>query len=176
MSVNVAPIFTAIQDEEVKNLVSSHEESIRKVIRNLNYLGNAQPLGTIKFVNVNQPGVPPVDVNMYQYCDGSEITSPTSPLRTIGLNLSFTPNLVDLFPRGAPTDTGNPTGGTNAWNLAHSHGDFTGGQDANGSINGEGGDERKSNNNHSHPIDSDLSDQIVDAPAHVGMAPFMKIK
>lgn len=176
MSAGISPIFTPMHDEEARNLVASHEESIRKVTRNLNYMGNALPLGTIKYINVNQPGVPPINSAMYQFCNGDEITSPSSPLRTVGLNVRFVPNMLSRFPRPAMTTTGNTMAGSDAWNLAHSHGGSTGGMDSNGSINGEEGDERKSTEPHGHPINSDLSNSSFDWPAYIGMAPYMKIK
>lgn len=176
MSAQISPIFTPMHDEEVRNLTSSQEESLRKTIRNLNFLGNARPLGSILFIDVNQPGVPPVSTTMLQFCDGSEITTPSSPLRTIGLNARFTPNLISKFPRGAPLDSGNAFGGSAAWNLSHSHGGNTGGMTNSGSINGEEGDERKATTPHAHPISSDLTDADFDFPAYIGMAPYMKIK
>lgn len=176
MSVTVPPIFTPIRDEEIASLVSSQEETLRKVFQNLNFFGNMAPLGTIKFVHINQFGVKPVNSQSYQFCDGSEITSPTSPLRTVGLNLRFTPNLLNNYPRAAVNPTGNATGGTNVWNLKHSHGGTTGGMDSLGSFNGTDGDERKSTETHTHDMTDDLSNGTYESPAYFAIAAYMKIR
>lgn len=176
MSVGISPIFTPHHDQETRSLVASQEESLKKVIRNLNFLANAQPLCTVRFVNVNQPGVSPINQTVFQFMDGSEINSPTSPLRSVGLNLRFVPNAVDTFPRGASTAVGNPSGGSNAWSLNHDHSGSTGGMDVSGSINAEEGEDRKATVQHTHDMDEDLADGTYDWPAYIGMAGYLKIK
>lgn len=175
MTAQVSPVFTPMHNEEARLLVTSNEEALRKVIRNLNTLGNMLPLGHVATVNTNQAGVPPIDTSMYQYCDGSEITNPLSPLRSIGLSLNFTPNMVNKFPRGAALATGNATGGDTAWNLAHNHGGNTTAAGG-GATDCEEGDEQRTSTEHTHTIAASLEDGTLDWPAWVGLAPYMKIR
>jgi len=92
------------------------------------------PLGEIVPILTGLPGVPTPDPNIFQVCDGGEITNPNSPLRTIGGVQRFVPDMRDRFIK-VPSVFGQSgeTGGVKEFNLAHDHGgrtgDFTSGID-----------------------------------------------
>jgi hypothetical protein len=174
MSIITPPVFTPVHEEETQYLRAIMEDTIRKMIQNNNFLLDLAPLGKIIFVNPNQlgGGQPPSD--FWQICDGSEITNPNSPLRSIGLNLRFTPNLKDRYPCGSVDAVSNPTGGTHTHFLNHSH--TTGTASADGGGLRKKGDRRR-RNNHTHAIASQYPTEgtVIEAPAYVYYIAYMKI-
>ncbi len=113
--------YTPSHEEEVSLEGPISEEAYRKIGQNNNWLIDLRPIGTIAFINVNQFGGKTPDNTIWQECDGSEIVNPDSPLRTIGLDQSFVPNMKDKYPRIAANDTDNPLAGTQNHDLAHNH-------------------------------------------------------
>ena len=120
-TIRVPSIFTEFDSNEVDLHVPGHEELLKKMAMNNNYLLNLMPVGAIIFVNGSQSGVTLPDINYWQLCDGSEITNPNSPIRTIGIFQRFTPNLFEKFPRGSNDTINNNSGGTHTHNLDHTH-------------------------------------------------------
>jgi len=107
MSVIVPPIYTAVHKEEVQNEASMVEEAARKMVQNSNWLLELRPIRSIVFIEVNQDGVPPIDLSVWQEADGGEITNPNSPIRTVGIDTRFTPNYQDKYPRVASGPAGS---------------------------------------------------------------------
>lgn len=175
MSETTPPELTLMHQGEIDYQTPVHEEQIRKLIQNFNYLGVLIPVGTIIWFQLNQIGVNAPNASVWQLCDGSEITLPASPLKTIGINTRNVPNLLSKYPRPALNTTTNPTGGTQTYSVAHSHGGSTGGDDPGGSQQYEAGGNRRHRVSHTHSIDEDLGDVTVDAPAWVKLVPYMKI-
>ena len=116
------PLYTGIHDEEIDLNKPSNEETMRKMIQNHNYLGDLIPLASILTININQPGSDPVDTDVWQICDGSEIVHPDSPLRSIGVDLRFTPDIDQKYIKGSNTLTDNSQGGTQTIDFSHDHG------------------------------------------------------
>lgn len=172
MAITVPIIFTEIQDAEVKYKRSVNEETVRKMVQDVNMLGKLAPIGTVRAIQLNQTGVQAPDSTIWQLMDGTEITYPASPLRSVGLTLRFTPNMVGRYPRGAATDSVNNSGGSPTVNLSHDHG---GTGSVGGDIRGEEGDEKTARVDHSHPINSDLSGAEPLEPAHQRLAFYLKI-
>ena len=181
MSVVVPPIYTEIDDKELSLNRPTSEETVRKLVQNVNLLGTLAPVGLIVGVAVNTPGVPPVNSLLFQFCDGSQITDPTSPIRATLGHPRATPRINDKYLRGAPDTTSNPdsgdldVGGFATRDLNHNHGGATGFVCV--GIVGEEGDERHGYEDlcHQHTISSDLSDEDPIDMAHVQTAFYLKI-
>lgn len=90
--------FTKTHKEEVFYENSINEETIKKIIYNNNWLLDLVPIGSIVYIQTNQIGGGTPDPNVWQFCDGSEIVNPNSPIRSIGLNQRFTPDMRSRFP------------------------------------------------------------------------------
>jgi hypothetical protein len=177
MSIITPPIFTPVHQEEFDELQPTTEEVIRKLIRNNNFLLDLAPVGTIIFVNSNQLGGGQPSSSFWQVCDGSEITNPNSPLRSLGLNLRYTPNLKNKYPCGAEFENSNPEYGSHEHQLAHSH--STGGASSQGGGLEEKGDKRR-REPHSHTLRTQYNNQndaptIVESPAYIYYIAYMKI-
>ncbi len=86
------------------------------------------PIGEISPIMVNIPGVPAPDINVWQLCDGSEITNPDSPLRTIGGTQRFTPDLRGRYIKVASAlgESGDLGGENDTELFNHAHGGKTG--------------------------------------------------
>lgn len=171
--ITTPPIFTPLHEEEFNLLEPVNEETMRKLVLNSNFLLDLAPVGTIIFLNINQSGVTQPDANFWQVCDGGEITNPNSPIRSIGLNLRFTPNLKLAYPCGALLPNTNPIGGTHIHNLIHGH--TTGGASTTGDgLKKKGSRNRR--NPHSHTLSSQYTgtDEII-APAFYYVVGYMKI-
>lgn len=177
------PIFTAHHIEESKLLYSANEESFRKLIRNTNYLIDLVPIGKVMFINTNQPAAQLPNSGIWQYCDGSEITHPLSPLRTIGLFEGRTPNLQDCVLRAATATSSNTIdrgSERQTFDFAHDHTGFTetmGG----GDLIYEGQDEeepglRRILPDHKHSVTEDLTgDREINFPRCWLSGAYMKI-
>jgi hypothetical protein len=181
MAVVIPSIFTPVHDEETQKHTSTNEESVRKIIHDTNYLSNLLPLGQIIQIQINQVGVPVVDSNVWQLCDGSEIVNPLSLLRTIGINQRFTPDFPDTFIRGAPATTGNASGGSQFFPLDHGHFGGTGFDSPSGSVvYEEDGDPgaRRYRESHGHGMVEGyrIGNITIDFPKWFKVAPFMKIQ
>lgn len=171
--ITTPPIFTPVHEEEFDYLEPVSEETMRKLILNSNFLLDLAPVGTIIFVNINQPGVTQPNSNYWQVCDGSQITNPNSPIRSIGLNLRYTPNMKGLYPCGAEFVKVNNTGGTHIHNLVHGH--TTGGASAHGKGLKKKGD-RSRRNPHGHVLfDQYTAEYELVAPAYLYAVAYMKI-
>lgn len=171
MAITIPPIFTSIQDAEVKYRRSVNEETIRKMIQNVNMFGRMAPIGSVRAIQLNQTGAQTPDPTIYQFMDGSEITYPNSPLRSVGLTLRFTPDMTSKYIRGANSTSANNIGGSPTVNLSHTHAVGM----TSGSIVGEEGDEKTARVPHSHPVSDDLSPIEPLEMAHQRLAFYLKI-
>lgn len=170
----VRPVaYTDIHEEELQEERPVSEETVRKIIHNVNMLRALLPIGLVKAYNINRPAVKVPSTRLYQYCDGGEISEPTSPLN--GAGPQNVPNMQAQYLRGGfSSDTaGTESGGSPTINLGHSHG--TNVVD-HGFNRLEAGDERRAFEPfHSHGISSDLtSDRALDL-AHMQIAFYLKI-
>ena len=177
MAITTPPIFTGVHEEEIiqesSELQSFTEETYLKIAQNNNWLIDLRPIGSIAFININQQGGGTPDPNIWQECNGSEITNPNSPLRSIGINQNFVPDMRDTYLRCHSGATGNPQGGSQDHNLAHSHN--TGGPSATGGGMEDKGD-RRFRVNHNHAVATQYSNPTYfDAPAYIQYIAYMKI-
>ena len=166
--------YTPVHNEEVAYQSPINEETVKKIVYNNNWLLDLMPLGSIVAIQTNQAGGGTPDANIYQFCDGSEITNSNSPIRSIGLNQRFVPDLRAKFPRAANNATTNPTGGSWDHNLSHAHG--TGGPSTVGNtITANKGDRRR-RDFHSHDVPEQYEDPTtIETPAYITYNLYMKI-
>lgn len=95
-------IFTDIFESELEYEENINEETLKKLIRNANFLADLIPLGTIIWININRENVDPPDPYYWQICNGGEITANHSPLKTnptLPDEKKRTPNLLNSFVR-----------------------------------------------------------------------------
>jgi len=149
-NIRVPSIFTEYHSNEVDLHVPGHEELLKKMAMNNNFLLNLMPIGSIIYINATQIGVTLPNINYWQLCDGSEITNPNSPLRTIGIFNRFTPNFNEKYPRGANDIINNNSGGTNTHNLDHTH-----------STSASGGGGQAIDNRNKDPASSNIRSAIL---------------
>lgn len=161
-----------ISDAEVAFNTPVSEETVRKIGQNLNVMSALVPIGTVQAFAVAQPGVSSPSPDLWQVCDGAEITNPNSPLRTIGITTNFTPNLTSKFICGAPNTTSNGTLGTATLDLTHKHVGTTG--DTDGLHNAVSGSTANIRDLHHHTIDDDLGVTNLD-PAHQEVLFYLKV-
>lgn len=135
------------------------------------------PIASIIPIMTNIIGVPGPDLNIFQECDGSEITNENSPLRSIGGSQRFVPNLLDHYIR-IPSSFGlsGNFGGLNDSNqFKHNHGGQTSGHP-----NPEGGDPSNSLHMaepwHVHQVFNDLINPINIEPPFYTVKFFMRIQ
>lgn len=175
MTIYYPPIYTAMHQGEIKDGVPVHEQAMRKLVANFNFFGKLMPVGVIIFVQVNQVGVTVPDSNVWQLCDGSKITHPDSPIRSIGADEKFTPNLSGKYPRCANDQLANAVGGTQTFALAHDHNGITGQDFPLPPVLYQAGGDRRHRTRHQHPISSDLGSTTVDYPKYLKYVAYLKI-
>ena len=119
-------IGDAIEEDFGKFGTIMSNELATLLYNNTLWLDAMMPLGTVVPIMTNIPGVPPVDLNVWQECNGAEILNENSPLRSIGGNQYFTPDMTDRYIR-VPTAFGESglQGGVNTYDFAHNHTGYT---------------------------------------------------
>ena len=96
---------------------------------NIDFLQNVCAIGQIAPIMVDLPGVPDPDINYWQECNGSEITNENSPLRSLGENRHYTPDMRERFimmVKPNSQDAGSLAGENNTYAFKHHHGGYTG--------------------------------------------------
>lgn len=174
--IETPSIFTGVHEQEIVDnvaLQSLTEETYKKISLNNNWLIDLKPIGSIIFIEVNQPGGTVPDSNVWQECNGSEIVHPNSPLRSIGVNQNFVPDLRDRYLRISNDSTTNPKAGSQDHNLAHSH--STGGPSAVGPGLQKKGD-RRYRVPHNHAVAAQYNNPTtIDSPAFYKFIAYIKI-
>lgn len=142
---------------------------------NVEYIQKSIPIGQVVPIMVNIPGVPTPDPNIWQECNGSEITNPNSPLRSTGSQQRFTPDLRDRYIRAATfVGESGSSAGSNSTPMAHNHTGQT-----EGHVSPENCDDGGARNVqwvHAHSISQDLTTPISMEPAHFTVKFFLKIQ
>ena len=111
-------------------------ELFAAIADNLNYLMDACPIGSIVPILVGLGAVPTPDPTIWQLCNGSPITQPTSPL--VGQS---TPNLNDRYLKGAESiSTAGQFGGASYFSFSHNHGGSTGNSFPGGNVDADDSD------------------------------------
>lgn len=176
MAVTYPNKLPTLHDQEFSNNRPVSKQAARKLAQAVNMLSQLVIPGQVRSYAVNMVGVRnPESSGQFQYSNSDEITNPVSPLRTIGVDHHFTPDMRDRFVRGANagTTSGNEAGGASTLNLLHAH--ATGPVDPPRGSDGEEGDEQLSGQDHTHGVSTDLAaDEPLD-PAHLKVAMYLKI-
>lgn len=173
MSVTKPVVFTSIEDAEVAYGKPVSEEVIRKMIQNSNLIGALCPIGSFRHMQINQPGAFPPNVKLWQMSDGTEITDPDSPLKSVVPTSRFTNDMRNNYVRGAPDEATNGFTGSATTDLSHSHDTGT----TCTAIDGEEGDERRGYATlcHNHDMARDLSTAEPLDVANQQLAIYVKI-
>ena len=144
----------------------------------LDFLDLFIPVGEIVPILTDIPNVPAPDPNIFQECDGSEITNPGSSLRSVGDDFRFVPDLRERYVK-IPQIFGQSgqSGGVNNLNfLRHRHAGVTGNFRA-----GEGTDNSNKRPDpapiHNHNIEFSFDDGPVNIePPYYTLKWFMRIQ
>lgn len=174
MAITLPVMFTSIEDAEVSFNRPVSDETVRKILQNINMLGELAKLGQLIPVAVNQPGVPSPNPDIFQQANGSEIVQIDSPLQSTIGSEKFTPDMTKHFLRGAPDESTNGYTAADQINvMEHTHAvDVV----CPPLIIGESGDERKSYAIcHTHAIEDDLNPAEPIDPKHVKVVFYLKI-
>ena len=145
---------------------------------NIDFLQNVCAIGQIAPIMVDLPGVPDPDINYWQECNGSEITNENSPLRSLGENRHYTPDMRERFimmVKPSSQDAGTPGGENNTYAFKHHHGGYTGSvvsnQDSDHSHSA-----REAAFSHNHTIAFDFNYPVNVEPPFYTVKFFMRIQ
>lgn len=147
--------FTDMYDEEFAENRPTTEDVLRKLAQNTNMIRALMPIGMLKAYNINRPNVDVPSVDLFAYCNGTEIVAPNSPLN--GAGTQNTPDMTNRYLRGGSnlTTSGNEAGGNATLDLTHTH-DIGNSNDPGFTM--ESGNERPVGfNTHNHDLSDDLS-------------------
>lgn len=173
MAITLPVMFTSIEDAEVAYTRPISDETVRKIIQNVNMLAELAKIGQIVAVAINQPQVQTPSPLQWQQCDGSEIVQENSPLQSVGGSQRFTVDMRSHYLRGAPDESTNTYTSANLTsNISHNH---TTGFVGYATV-GEEGDERHGYTApHNHPVNNDLSAAEPIDPSHLKVVYYLKI-
>jgi len=169
--------YTKLDDELAKfgNILSW--EFLRALKADVEALYASMPVGEICPIMTNVPGVT-VDPNIWQECNGSAITCPTSPLRGTSSSPRYTPDLRDRYLK-MPTSFGNTgqMGGSHTYTgFGHNHGGVTGEHTAARGADWTGDGFFNVAEKHSHAIAWATGSAYNMEPRHFMLKLFMKIQ
>jgi hypothetical protein len=142
----------------------------------IDFMSGFCPVGQIVPILTNMPGVPLPDPNIFQECDGSEITNPNSPLRSQGGSPRFVPNMIDRYLR-VPINFGlsGQTGGLNSTlQFKHNHGGRTNTVGTGGAI--RSGYNKRHARSHSHAINTSFPNPVNVEPPYYTVKFYMRIQ
>jgi len=171
--------FSQIDDDRAKFGEITSQELATELGDNIDFMNLLIPIGEVTPILVGLSGVPPVDANIWQECNGSKITNPNSPLKTIGGIERFTPDMRDRYIK-VPTIFGESgdTGASNTKALLHDHGGVTGtftspeGVDQSTIL----GSLREAAQTHTHPIQNAFVAPVNIEPPFMTVKFFMRIQ
>ena len=162
-------------DLEYGDIVSFEVSSQLK--DNIDLLSLVVPVGEITPIMVGITGVPTPDSNIWQECNGSEIVNENSPLRTIGNEQNFTPDLRERYIK-VPIifgQSGQIGGLNNTFIFRHNHAGVTGAHEA--PEDGDpSNDQRMAEPFHTHTIQFDFNFSINIEPPFFTVKWFMRIQ
>ena len=149
------------------------EATMKQIGQNVNQLIDSTPIGTIVAFAVNLNGVSLPNSDIWQLCDGSEITQADSPMRSQGIITNFTPDLTDRFIRGSSIGNQNQFAGADAFSTnVNATTDVQSGP-TRGTDNGGDGDSLEGAFAHAHNVSFNVSGDTV--PRHYTVAFYIKI-
>lgn len=134
------------------------------------------PVGGVYPIMTNIAGAP--DPNIWQRCDGSEITNPNSPLRSVGGSPRYTPNIADRFIKMTTVlGTVGSVGGASAYGpLSHWH-DLSPVTANDMDVDGDKDGEPDTRETHNHTINGDWMGLYMPLiPVHYVVRFYVKIQ
>lgn len=164
--------FVPLDDSEAREGTIISPEFFQQLADNVSYLIDSMPVGTIVPIMTGFTNVPDPDPSLWQYCDGSIITNPNSPIYNQATpNLSSERSLIKCAFSGSGT-----TGGSNVINtLGHNHTGYTEVAVMNPSENMENDNWYFSVNVHRHEIVEDLNYSYDVEPPKISIKHYIKI-
>jgi hypothetical protein len=152
------------------------QELASQIKTSLDLIDKMLPIGWIGPIMVNMAGVSP-NPDIWQLCDGSEITNVNSPLRSVPSIPRFTPNLTDRFIRMTTSlgVVGN-SGGVKVFNFAHDHGGRTGTFTTQEGVDSTKSGLTNTSFSHNHSISSSLPGDRQMEPPFIHIQYYMKIQ
>ena len=165
----------AIKNMEVDFGTSIATGLWQRIAQQLNWIEKNMPIGMViwfydSMTYAGGPNVPDPKATNWQFCDGSAITNPNSPM--FGQN---TPDLRGLYQKGSNIVAPFTLTGVPSINLSHNHGGSTGITcDLEGNNDTDDSDEKPAGNCHSHSVSGALGVYTLDPP-HVELQPYMRI-
>lgn len=164
--------FTAIQEDIGTTIATSLWEQAKA---HVNYINASRPLGVLMFFENTQSGLlASPDARFWQFCDGSPVSNPDSPL--FGNNV---PDCRGKFFRQAQSgETVGTTHNSDTSTWTHSHGGSTGSTDDASAINNGHSSTTGASNPlpqaHAHTISSQ-SLSITNVPVCFELQVYMRI-
>lgn len=167
--------FLQLDDDYAKYGEIVSVELLQSIRTALDYINAALPVGDVFPIMTNIPGVT-INPKILQECNGSEITDPDSPLRSLPSSPRFTPNLVDRYIKFPATIgvVGNSGGQNTRSDLGHSHGGQTGIHDF--SDDSDTDTDRFAATGHLHGMNSDLTATYNVEPPYYTVKFYMRIQ
>jgi hypothetical protein len=165
-------------DEELVSkfgdIVSNELATVLK--QNMDFMSSFCPIGEVIPILTGMPGVPNPDPNIFQECDGSEITNENSPLRSQGGSPRFVPNMIGKYIR-VPINfglAGNSGGYNTTLQFKHDHGGRTNTVGVGGAI--RSGYNKRHARSHSHAINYSFPNPINVEPRFYTVKFYMRIQ
>ena len=151
-------------------------ELLTELKTNMDFMSSFCPVGAVAPILFGLPGVPTPDPNIWQECNGSEITNPNSPLRSQGSSVRRTPDLRDRYVRMPNTFglSGNTGGFNSTLIFRHNHGGRTNTVGTGGAI--RGGYNKRHARSHSHAINTSFPNAINVEPPYYTVKFYMRIQ
>lgn len=144
---------------------------------NIDLLSIAVPIGEIVPIMVGIPGVPTPDSNIWQECNGAEIINQNSPLRSIGDQQKFVPDMRNRYIK-VPQIFGQSglAGGINeSYIFRHNHGGITGAHNA-PEDGDSSNDQFRTTTRHTHTIAYSFDFAMNVEPPFITVRFFMRIQ
>ena len=169
--------FNKIDSDDLKfgNIISY--EVATELKENIDLFSLLVPVGEVIPILVDIPGVPTPDSNIFQECNGSEITNENSPLRTVGAIQKFTPDMRDRYIKVPQVfgQSGNLGGLNNSYIFRHNHGGATGSHIA--PEDGDASNQQQSTKpDHAHLVSYSFDFQTNVEPPFYTLKWFMRIQ
>jgi hypothetical protein len=172
MAITKPVIFTEVTDAETDGKRPVSEETVRKMIQNINMLRALTPYAEVRGVHINLVGSGIPNAPTWLNCDGSEITVLDTPLNTVATDV--TPDMQDRFLRGAPESvtSGNEAGGSASASFNHTH--TIDAVNHPGNLLEAGDEEPAFLPSHTHGLDADPTNVTCDV-AHLKVGFYMRV-
>jgi hypothetical protein len=165
--------FCQLTEEELSVERPVTEDTLRKLIYNSNMLRALMPIGMVKAYNVNIQGVSQPLSTIYEFCDGTEISDPNSPINGVGQQ--FKPNMSGRFLRGGfASDTQLTEQGGTASPVLGSHNHTTNVVFDGGNRLEAGGQRYAFEPFHNHAIFADTGTGVAN-PKHIVVGFYLKV-